>query len=184
MLEVLACGVHFRILLLLTLVFPLVLLSSLGGCITTVIRMYSHLCLCWPRRVGGSVDLSNDGFGIDMWAVGCIMAELVRGDRLFGGATEEAVIAEILQVVGTNAPGPLITLPAYRVCEYMFLLMFKFQASFVKGIRFWFRDVALSVLPLYRCYLSFNDFVVKNLFCNDHEPDLGLFESDVILSVC
>ena len=54
-----------------------------------------------------------NGCGIDIWAVGCVCAEVARGERLFGGTSADAVIAEIFRVVGSSAPGPLVKLPKY-----------------------------------------------------------------------
>lgn len=49
---------------------------------------------------------------VDMWSLGCVMAELLTGAPLFGGATDdEAQVIEIFKVLG--APGPR-TWPEFR----------------------------------------------------------------------
>ena len=38
---------------------------------------------------------------VDMWAVGCIMAELLRGSPLFPGKTEAETLSMLFQLLGT-----------------------------------------------------------------------------------
>lgn len=40
------------------------------------------------------------GFGVDMWAIACIMGELVDGDPLFPGDNEIDQLYKIQKVVG------------------------------------------------------------------------------------
>lgn len=38
---------------------------------------------------------------VDLWAVGCIMAELLRGSPLFPGKTEAETLHMLFQLLGT-----------------------------------------------------------------------------------
>ena len=38
---------------------------------------------------------------IDMWSVGCVMAELLRGSPLFPGTSEAEVLGQLFDLLGT-----------------------------------------------------------------------------------
>jgi serine/threonine protein kinase len=55
----------------------------------------------WYRSPELLLGTSDYGFGVDMWAVGCILAELYVGEPLFQGASTEHQLHLILQALGT-----------------------------------------------------------------------------------
>ena len=44
---------------------------------------------------------ANYDYSIDMWSVGCLLAELHLGSPLFAGSNEQEQLSLIMQMVGT-----------------------------------------------------------------------------------
>lgn len=64
------------------------------------------LCVCtlWYRPIDLLLGRKTYGFDLDMWSVGCVVAELARGAALFRGNTCFEVILEILKHGGAICP--------------------------------------------------------------------------------
>ena len=82
------------------------------------IRPYTHeVVTLWyraPELLFGAVEYSTP---VDIWSIGCIMAELYRGTPLFQGDSEIGMIIKVTQVFGkpTEEDWPGITqLDHYR----------------------------------------------------------------------
>ena len=56
-----------------------------------------------PRYRAPEILLRSDHYNnaVDLWAVGCIMAEMITGSPLFPGSSEEEQIYKICSVLGT-----------------------------------------------------------------------------------
>uniref|UniRef100_A0A6M2F0A6 Protein kinase domain-containing protein n=1 Tax=Populus davidiana TaxID=266767 RepID=A0A6M2F0A6_9ROSI len=50
---------------------------------------------------------------VDVWSIGCIFAEMVRGKDLFGGHSEMEVLKEIFSIIGTPKEDELCSLPSF-----------------------------------------------------------------------
>jgi serine/threonine protein kinase len=72
-----------------------------------------------PEIIMGSEDYF---YGVDMWSVGCIFAELLTSRPLFALANEHLVIDKIFNLLGT--PGQPKFLPSYRRFPKFHLLKF------------------------------------------------------------
>ena len=55
----------------------------------------------WYRAPELLLGQAEYGPAVDMWSVGCIMAELLKGDALFTGRGEMAQLDKIFQLLGT-----------------------------------------------------------------------------------
>ena len=66
-----------------------------------VLPLTDYVATRWYRSPELLLGTSDYGFGIDMWAVGCILAELYVGEPLFQGASTEHQLHLILQAIGT-----------------------------------------------------------------------------------
>ncbi len=57
-----------------------------------------------PEVFNGSSEYTTS---IDIWSIGCIFAELVKGKSLFSGNQEVDVLINIYQLLGTPSDAPL-----------------------------------------------------------------------------
>lgn len=77
----------------------------------------SDVVTMWYRAPEVLLKSSDYEYGVDMWSVGCIMAELYLGQTLFKGNDAEDQLARIFRVMGTPTeffwPG-LEKLPGYK----------------------------------------------------------------------
>ena len=55
----------------------------------------------WYRAPEGLVSSEHYTEAVDVWSVGCILAELLSGEPLFRGRTDEEQLEKILMVLGT-----------------------------------------------------------------------------------
>ena len=66
-----------------------------------IIPLTDYVATRWYRSPELLLGTSSYGFGVDMWAVGCILAELYVGEPLFQGSSTEHQLHLILQALGT-----------------------------------------------------------------------------------
>ncbi|KAG6514553.1 probable serine/threonine-protein kinase At1g54610 isoform X1 [Zingiber officinale] len=64
-------------------------------------RMTSHVVTLWYRAPELLLGATNYGVGIDLWSVGCILAELLMGKPVFPGRTEVEQLHMIFKFCGS-----------------------------------------------------------------------------------
>lgn len=67
---------------------------------------------------------------IDVWSVGCILAEMLSGRALFPGKDYHQQIDLILNVIGSPTPADLFEISSTRSREYLKSLPFKRRQKF------------------------------------------------------
>uniref|UniRef100_A0A5F8H2V8 Cyclin-dependent kinase 20 n=1 Tax=Monodelphis domestica TaxID=13616 RepID=A0A5F8H2V8_MONDO len=85
-------------------------------------RLYSHqVATRWYRAPELLYGARQYGEGVDLWAVGCILGELLNGSPLFPGENDIEQLCCVLRVLGTPSPKvwPEITeLPDYNKISF------------------------------------------------------------------
>lgn len=64
------------------------------------VQLTDYIATRWYRAPEILFGSNNYGFGIDMWAAGCILAELVSGRPLFPGASTMDQLERIISITG------------------------------------------------------------------------------------
>lgn len=111
------------------------------------------------------------GKGIDLWSLGCLMAELVIGEPIFKGSCELETLGKIMTIVGNpteeNWPG-VTQLPnylPYEKAEFILKDMLKGKIN-EEGI-----DLICSLLTLNPLKRITCDEALKHNFFNNNEKD-------------
>lgn len=84
--------------------FPLCKVADLGlgRAFSIPIKSYTHeIVTLWYRAPEVLLGATHYGCPVDMWSVGCIMAELVRKSPLFPGDSEYQQLLHIFKLLGT-----------------------------------------------------------------------------------
>merc|ERR1711916_371268 len=77
---------------------------GLSRAFQVMLRTYTHeVVTLWYRAPEILLGEKHYSPAVDLWSVGCIMAELCRGKVLFRGDTEIGQLYEIFQLLGTPA---------------------------------------------------------------------------------
>jgi serine/threonine protein kinase len=71
-------------------------------CVSTTKRQYTkEVATIWYRCPEVLLGEASYGYGVDVWSVGCIFAELVNRKPLFPGRTEIDMLFKIFEVLGS-----------------------------------------------------------------------------------
>eukprot|EP00929_Paragymnodinium_shiwhaense_P118828 TRINITY_DN90725_c0_g1_i1.p1 TRINITY_DN90725_c0_g1~~TRINITY_DN90725_c0_g1_i1.p1 ORF type:complete len:401 (-),score=112.73 TRINITY_DN90725_c0_g1_i1:136-1338(-) len=73
--------------------------------------MTEYICTRWYRAPEVLTSLPNFGKPIDMWSVGCILAEMLRRKPLFPGKNTQHQLQLILGCLGTPSKAALLKIP-------------------------------------------------------------------------
>lgn len=82
--------------------------------------MTKNICTIWyrcPELLYGSCNYSSE---VDMWSLGCILAELLRGEPLFNGSGQINILCKITETLG---PIDVRILIKYRKLHHLELLV-------------------------------------------------------------
>ncbi|XP_011013650.1 PREDICTED: cell division control protein 2 homolog isoform X2 [Populus euphratica] len=79
--------------------------TTLSPQVTTIAYRAPEMLLGAPTYTGA----------VDVWSIGCIFAEMVRGKDLFVGHSEIEVLKEIFSIIGTPKEDELSSLPSFRL---------------------------------------------------------------------
>lgn len=76
-------------------------------------------CYRAPELIFGATDYDPQ---IDVWSVGCVIAELFNGDPLFLGDSAVDQLVEIIKVLGTPSKQQVLSMNhAYDLSQYKFV---------------------------------------------------------------
>jgi cyclin-dependent kinase len=79
------------------------------------VRKYTHeVVTLWYRAPDVLLGSNHYGTPVDVWSVGCIMAEMITGKPLFPGRTEQDQMIRIVKGIGYPSPhvaGQMMSLP-------------------------------------------------------------------------
>ncbi|CAI5437463.1 unnamed protein product [Caenorhabditis angaria] len=64
-------------------------------------EMTPHKCTLWYRSIEMLLGATNYTKTIDLWAAGCVLAEIVRGEPIFKGTSEIDMLNKIISILGT-----------------------------------------------------------------------------------
>ncbi|XP_074063032.1 cyclin-dependent kinase 20 isoform X2 [Macrotis lagotis] len=82
-------------------------------------RLYSHqVATRWYRAPELLYGARQYDEGVDLWAVGCILGELLNGSPLFPGENDIEQLCCVLQVLGTPSPQEITELPDYNKISF------------------------------------------------------------------
>ncbi|XP_056665078.1 cyclin-dependent kinase 20 isoform X2 [Monodelphis domestica] len=82
-------------------------------------RLYSHqVATRWYRAPELLYGARQYGEGVDLWAVGCILGELLNGSPLFPGENDIEQLCCVLRVLGTPSPKEITELPDYNKISF------------------------------------------------------------------
>ncbi|KAL6073884.1 Mitogen-activated protein kinase [Balamuthia mandrillaris] len=73
--------------------------------------LLEHVATRWYRAPEGLLSLDNYTTAVDVWSVGCILAELFGRKVLFAGKSNEEQLSLILEVLGTPTEEQIANLP-------------------------------------------------------------------------
>lgn len=151
--------------------------------------MTEHVCTRWYRAPEVICCWSNYTSAIDLWSIGCILAEMINRHHLFPGQNTQHQLRLIVELLGTPSAGELQRLPNVKCRKFIESLPFTEDADF--GGRF--KDASPQALDFLRCTVAFCptkrltvaevvrlDYV-SALYCPEDEPtraplDLAEFE--------
>eukprot|EP01062_Namystynia_karyoxenos_P060080 TRINITY_DN5157_c0_g2_i1.p1 TRINITY_DN5157_c0_g2~~TRINITY_DN5157_c0_g2_i1.p1 ORF type:complete len:352 (+),score=147.06 TRINITY_DN5157_c0_g2_i1:148-1056(+) len=71
------------------------------SCGIPVNKLTSEVVTLWYRAPDVLLGSNNYGTGVDLWAVGCIFAEMVTGKPLLAGRTDQDQLRKIFELFGT-----------------------------------------------------------------------------------
>jgi serine/threonine protein kinase len=100
-----------------------------------------------PELIFGATDYS---FSVDIWSIGCVIAELVFSEPLFPGDTSVDQIVEIIKILGTPSRKQISEMnPEYKSYKFPFIKSYTFEEVFFrKNVDESFFDLLRSLL----CY--------------------------------
>jgi serine/threonine protein kinase len=84
--------------------FPAVFFGGTGG--FAALKRSNLVCVCLPLKRSPEIMLRFKHYNSpsDIWAVGCILAELLSGRPLFAGKSEAAQLCAIAGILGPPTP--------------------------------------------------------------------------------
>jgi len=77
---------------------------KLSRAYTPIPKLVHEVIITWYRPLDILLGSNQYGSPVDMWGVGCILAEMATGSPLFGGDSEIDTIFRICQKLGTPTP--------------------------------------------------------------------------------
>jgi mitogen-activated protein kinase 1/3 len=93
--------------------------------------------MSWPRSANRTLLLALISQAIDVWSVGCILAEMLSGKPIFPGRDYHKQLTLILEVLGTPTLDEFYAISSRRSRDYIrFVLFFPL---FVLVFRSWSR---------------------------------------------
>uniref|UniRef100_A0A7S1M7H9 cyclin-dependent kinase n=1 Tax=Neobodo designis TaxID=312471 RepID=A0A7S1M7H9_NEODS len=85
------------------------------------VKKYSHDAVTlWYRSPDAILGSANYGFPVDMWSVGCIFAEMVRGKALFNGRTDQEQLFKMFSLLGSPTTATWPALQTYPNTQSLF----------------------------------------------------------------
>jgi mitogen-activated protein kinase 1/3 len=95
-----------------------------------IMRMSSPSETGWKAHARGAVTFKQYTKAIDVWSVGCILAEMLSGRPLFPGRDYHHQLTLILDVLGTPTLDEFYAINSRRSRDYLRALPFKKKRSF------------------------------------------------------
>jgi len=115
-------------------------------------KLTEYVCTRWYRAPELLLQNSDYSFAVDMWSVGCILAELLRRRPLFPGADYLDQLRRIVGVLGTPTEEDLTTVEHRRAADYLRSL----GPSVGMPFEVLFPDASEDAIDLLRKLLVFN----------------------------
>eukprot|EP00812_Abedinium_dasypus_P008371 NODE_2137_length_988_cov_326.142551.p1 GENE.NODE_2137_length_988_cov_326.142551~~NODE_2137_length_988_cov_326.142551.p1 ORF type:complete len:263 (+),score=42.83 NODE_2137_length_988_cov_326.142551:3-791(+) len=81
--------------------------------------LVAYICSRYYRAPELIFGATNYTTAVDLWSIGCVLAEMIRGRPLFPGENGVDQIVEIVKVLGTPQRRQILALnPQYRDCSF------------------------------------------------------------------
>uniref|UniRef100_A0A673NB74 mitogen-activated protein kinase n=1 Tax=Sinocyclocheilus rhinocerous TaxID=307959 RepID=A0A673NB74_9TELE len=87
-------------------------------------EMTGYVATRWYRAPEIMLNWMHYNMTVDIWSVGCIMAELLTGRTLFPGTDHINQLQQIMRLTGTPPASLISRMPSHEVSSYLFLIKY------------------------------------------------------------
>uniref|UniRef100_A0A673N9M3 mitogen-activated protein kinase n=1 Tax=Sinocyclocheilus rhinocerous TaxID=307959 RepID=A0A673N9M3_9TELE len=97
-------------------------------------EMTGYVATRWYRAPEIMLNWMHYNMTVDIWSVGCIMAELLTGRTLFPGTDHINQLQQIMRLTGTPPASLISRMPSHEVSSLSYLFLIKYFILFVLAV--------------------------------------------------